>query len=499
MSRKSDLAIIQAKQVGENLKHFYPKLNIEYLFKKTYGDKDLKTPLSKMPEHGVFTDDLRNELIKNNCDIVVHSWKDLPLDLGKDTYIAGSLKRADQRDVIFVKKKNVNKILSSKKIKILSSSPRRIYNLKKFVSIYLPFKLENVDFFNIRGNIPTRFKKFLEGDCDAIVIAKAAIDRLLTNSFPEYKNLSNEIKKNIQKCRWVITPLSKNPTSPGQGALAIEILNKNKELGKAISYISKPNDIRCVNLERKILKKYGGGCHQKIGVSFIQTSIGIIHSEKGQTEDGKNFSYWGIYDKKKLTKKKVDKKTIFPYDLKSYSFFNRKVNKRNIDKISDIRDNCIWITRNSSLPEKAKISANNILWTSGLKTWRSLSKRGYWVNGTADGLGEDIDPNISSFTSFPWVKFTHNNAPKSRIKKIIKTYSLVERTNLFDFKEKKHFYWMSFSAFNLATKRNPFILEANHACGPGNTYKEIKKVIKDPKKLNVFLSYEEWRKELIDE
>ena len=58
---------------------------------------------------------------------------------------------------------------------------------------------------------------------------------------------------------------------------------------------------------------------------------------------------------------------------------------------------------------------------------------------------------------------------------------------------------MSFSAFNLAINKNPSILEAYHACGPGNTYKQIKKMIKDTAKLYVYLSYEDWKNGLINE
>lgn len=105
LSRKSDLAIIQAREIGYNLLSYFPDLKIEYLTKSTSGDKDLKTPLSKMPSAGVFTDDLRKNLIQNKCDIIVHSWKDLPIDLGNDTIIAGTIKRSDQRDILFIKKK----------------------------------------------------------------------------------------------------------------------------------------------------------------------------------------------------------------------------------------------------------------------------------------------------------------------------------------------------------------------------------------------------------
>ena len=151
------------------------------------------------------------------------------------------------------------------------------------------------------------------------------------------------------------------------------------------------------------------------------------------------------------------------------------------------------------MPKGINIRKNNIIWTSGLKTWKALADRGLWVNGSAEGLGEDLDPNISSLISFPWIKLTHDAAPNSKIKKILKTYKLLEKTNSFDFKEKKYFFWMSSSAFNLAIKNNPAILDAYHACGPGNTYKEIKKVIKDPTKLYVYLSYEHWKKEITNE
>ena len=104
LSRKSDLALIQAHLVGSKIQEKFSDIQIEYISKKTTGDIDLKTPLSEMENAGVFTDDLRNELISNECDIVVHSWKDLPLELGRETILAGTLKRADQRDILFVNK-----------------------------------------------------------------------------------------------------------------------------------------------------------------------------------------------------------------------------------------------------------------------------------------------------------------------------------------------------------------------------------------------------------
>ena len=59
-----------------------------------------------MPTQGVFTNDLRDELINNKCDLIVHSWKDLPIEVCEKTKIAATLKRADKRDILFLKKKH---------------------------------------------------------------------------------------------------------------------------------------------------------------------------------------------------------------------------------------------------------------------------------------------------------------------------------------------------------------------------------------------------------
>ena len=110
-----------------------------------------------------------------------------------------------------------------------------------------------------------------------------------------------------------------------------------------------------------------------------------------------------------------------------------------------------------------------------------------------------FNPNINSLCQLPWVKLTHSRSPASMIQDTLPTYDLIEQKNLPDLSKKKYFYWMSSSAFKLAISKNPEILVENHACGPGNTFKEIKKMIKDPSKLTVHLSYEHWKDSLIYE
>ena len=497
LSRKSNLAVIQAQQVGRKIKDNFPHIKIDYITKKTSGDIDLQTPLSEMGSTGVFTDDLRNDLIANKCDMAVHSWKDLPLDLGSETVLAGSLKRADQRDILFIKKSSQNHINKNKKIIILSSSPRRIYNLNSFIKNYLPFKIVNIEFKNIRGNIPSRFNKFIEGEADGLVIAKAAIDRILNNPIVEFNEVSKIMKRNIEKCLWTITPLSQNPTSPGQGALGIEVLKKNKELINIIKIISDQETIECVNQERQILRGYGGGCHQKIGISYFHTHFGLMKAKKGETDNGEDFYEWKKDSFNKNFINKANNDEIYPFSLKNYDLFRREDIQDSIKKINNISNRCFWISRSSALPLNAKINSTNIIWTSGIKTWKSLIERGIWVNGTADGMGETTDVGIDNLTSNPWIKLTHKLAPASKIKDVIYTYCLKEQPIDENIGDKKFFYWMSSSAFNYVLKQNPKIINGYHACGPGNTYKALKKVIKDSERLEIALSFSAWKKNII--
>ena len=195
----------------------------------------------------------------------------------------------------------------------------------------------------------------------------------------------------------------------------------------------------------------------------------------------------------------LNKNEIFPDNLFDYKFYKRVTLKNSINRINSLKYNCIWISRKSALPKQSSLSSTNIVWTSGIKTWKALADRGIWVNGSSDSMGEDFNPNIRVLCQFPWIKLTHNKSPKSLISEVIPTYELVEEENLPNLNNKKYFYWMSSSAFKLAITKKPQILEAYHACGPGNTFKEIKKMIKDPTKLSVHLSYDQWRSSLINE
>ena len=494
LSRKSDLAIIQAYEFGNYFLSKFPEIKIEYVTKSTSGDKDLVTPLSEMPSEGVFTNDLRDELIRNECDLIVHSWKDLPIEVGEQTKISATLKRSDMRDILFVKK---NKNKKNDCINILCSSPRRKYNLENFIKNYTPEKYKKINFKNIRGNIPTRFKKFInDSKNDGFVVAKAAIDRILNNQNTQFEELRKELKHYIDQCLWTIVPLSINPCSPGQGALAIETRINDENLNSLLEKVNYETEFKNVESERKILSDYGGGCHQKIGVSYISHKHGLIISKRGENQDGKHFESWNLENINNNKNQCENKEEIYPESLENYKIFERKQIDVSISKINNLSNNCIFISRANALPKEAKISSENIIWTSGLSTWKQLSSRGIWVNGSSDGLGENFENNLSALTSFSWIKLTHKDAPISKIIDRIETYKL-ERLDLKINTNKKYFYWMSSSAFQYSIEKYPEIKDKYHYCGPGNTYNEIYSILGNNKNLFVELSYDTWKEKLL--
>ena len=277
LSRKSFLAKIQT-HIAEIEINKIQKNIIDTHYSSSVGDTDMSAKAWEQHGFGIFTNSLSKKLILKDADVVVHSFKDLPVkNLNKTSFIC--LKRDDPRDVILIKKTSLNK----KKLVIGTSSPRRKYYLKKLRK-FLPF--EELKPFDIRGNVPSRLEKILNSSKeDGVFMAKAAIDRIL-----EYEKLKNITTSSTQTClkesKWMVLPLSLFPSAPAQGAIGIEVANKNHPLIDLVQSINEKETFDNVVNERKIMSKYGGGCSQKIGVSIWVKNNLKIKSINGLTEDG---------------------------------------------------------------------------------------------------------------------------------------------------------------------------------------------------------------------
>ena len=101
-SRQSHLAQKQAYMVKKRLESLGHRVDL--FLKPSMGDLNLDLDSSSTDEKGVFTQDFTKLLLEKKVDCVVHSWKDLPIDLGGNTEVVATLEREDSRDLFFIKK-----------------------------------------------------------------------------------------------------------------------------------------------------------------------------------------------------------------------------------------------------------------------------------------------------------------------------------------------------------------------------------------------------------
>ena len=220
-TRKSPLALWQATKVSEMLKNIDNSINIEIIKITTSGDKILDKPLYDIGGKSLFLKELEQSLLKDECDIAVHSMKDMPAILHEDLAISAILKREDASDVLISKKYNSLKDFT-KNSSIGPSSVRRICKLK--------YDYPNIHISDLRWNIDTRIDKVLNGEIDGIILAAAGVKRL---------GLEKYISSYLNKNMWI--------PAIGQGAIGIEIKKSNEKLNKFINKLNDEHTSICVN------------------------------------------------------------------------------------------------------------------------------------------------------------------------------------------------------------------------------------------------------------
>jgi hydroxymethylbilane synthase len=243
-SRGSELALWQAKFIKRELERKNKNLTVEIKIINTKGDKILDVALSKIGDKGLFTKELENELLNGTIDIAVHSLKDLQTELPNGLMLAAVTKRHPVEDVLIAKKKGMKiKNLPDGAVVATGSLRRR----SQLLHLRPDIKIEE-----LRGNVPTRIKKFKESNWDAIILARAGVERLKLG-----KNISSFIK------------IDEILPAVGQGALGIEIKENNVLAKKVLKKIHDEKTFVAIRAERALLKFLEGGCQVPIG-AFAQ-------------------------------------------------------------------------------------------------------------------------------------------------------------------------------------------------------------------------------------
>jgi hydroxymethylbilane synthase len=250
-SRGSELALWQANFVKRELEKKNKNVAVEIKIIKTKGDKILDVALSKIGDKSLFTKELEIELLNKSIDLAVHSLKDLQTEIPKGLKLTAVTKRHNVQDVIIARKKGITIFNLPDGATVATGSLRRRCQL-----LHLRPDLNIVE---LRGNVPSRIKKFLESDWDAIILARAGVERLKLN-----KHISSIIKTDV------VLP------AVGQGALGIETRADNKIVNEIVKSIHHENTYTEILAERALLKTLEGGCQVPIG-AFAEVKQNGLH------------------------------------------------------------------------------------------------------------------------------------------------------------------------------------------------------------------------------
>ncbi|WP_085991770.1 hydroxymethylbilane synthase [Oceanobacillus senegalensis] len=261
-SRRSNLAMTQTKWVINELKEAGVANDFEIKEIMTKGDRILDVTLSKVGGKGLFVKEIEQAMYNKEIDIAVHSMKDMPSVMPEGLVISSIPVREDPRDA-FLSKNNVPLMDLPEGSIVGTSSLRRaaqILAARPDVSIKW-----------IRGNIETRIRKLKEEDYDAIVLAASGLKRAGLNDDIVTEYLGADI----------VVP------AVGQGALAIECREDDKEVRDMLAKINDDYTTKTVTAERTFLHLLEGGCQVPIGGFAYLEKEDIVLSALVGTPDGK--------------------------------------------------------------------------------------------------------------------------------------------------------------------------------------------------------------------
>lgn len=233
-SRESRLAVIQTQLAIQAIRACQPGLEVELLTMKTTGDKILDRTLDQVGGKGLFVKELDAALLAGRVDLTVHSSKDLPMETDPRLPLVAFSRRADPRDAL-VLPAGVTELDPAKPIGC--SSLRRRLQLK---ALFPQMKTAPV-----RGNVLTRLEKLDRGECAALVLAAAGLERLgLAGRVSRYFSVEEMLP------------------AAGQGILAVQA---RADFDPAcLREFNDPDSRDCLLAERAFVRALDGGCSSPV-------------------------------------------------------------------------------------------------------------------------------------------------------------------------------------------------------------------------------------------
>ena len=237
-TRGSRLALTQSETCAERLRA--KGLNVEVRVVRTTSDHLPETPLSVIDRRDVFTRQLDEALLAGEIDLAVHSLKDVPTELPRGIVLAAISARHDPSDVL-VSEDGGELDGLPKEATVATGSLRR--------RAQLLHRRPDLRIVEIRGNVETRVRKMREGDADAIVLARAGLERL---------GLAAQIPH-------AVLPTDVMLPAVGQGFLAAATLEDHPLRNAVREALNDKAGEKTALAERAMLRTLEGGCRVPVG------------------------------------------------------------------------------------------------------------------------------------------------------------------------------------------------------------------------------------------
>lgn len=248
-TRASTLARTQSGMVADDLVAAAARrgieLEVELVTISTEGDRSTGSFVG-LSQVGVFVNALREALLRDECDLVVHSLKDMPVAPHPDLDLAAIVERAEVRDALCTDGTPWHELPEGARVG--TASPRRAAQLRALRT--------DLQVSDLRGNVDTRLGK-LGDEFEAVVLAGAGLARLGRLSEATY-----------------LFPPSEMLPAPGQGALAVEVVaDGDPEIRDLVRALDHADTRAAVTAERAALGVLDGGC--AVPVAALATVDGV--------------------------------------------------------------------------------------------------------------------------------------------------------------------------------------------------------------------------------
>ncbi len=237
-TRGSLLAKWQAEFVRKQLFQL-AGVEAEIVIIKTSGDKLQQASLTQFAGKGIFIKELEDALLEESIDVAVHSVKDIPTDTPPQFSFPAVCRREDVRDCL-VSGNGATLANLRQGARVGTGSLRRQAQLRHLRA--------DLDVRDLRGNVDTRLPKVEIGKYDAVLLAKAGLDRL---------GCSHRISETLSPD--VCMP------AVGQGAIGIECRGRDSEAAEVLEKLDDPETRTAIIAERALLSALQGGCQVPLG------------------------------------------------------------------------------------------------------------------------------------------------------------------------------------------------------------------------------------------